>query len=292
MATKQLCFAIAAALAVSACGQEQGEAEKARGELEKTAGVLDSGAEWTAAVPPEWNGVLLLWSHGYDPTLSPAEYAPPSVADALLSQGYALAGSAYSSGGWALEDAVPDQAATIDAFSELYSAPETVIGWGMSMGGLVTTALAEDAGSGLDGGLSMCSSMGGAVGMMNMALDGAYAFKTLVVPQSDIRLVDVDDDFANLRRVQAALAEARETKAGRARVALAAVLAGLPGWTDAKSPKPAADDVWAQEEQMARALPMGVFLPRTDQEKRAGGRFSWNDGIDYAAQLDKSGRRD
>ena len=104
MATKQLCFAIAAALAVSACGQEQGEAEKARGELEKTAGVLDSGAEWTAAVPPEWNGVLLLWSHGYDPTLSPAEYAPPSVADALLSQGYALAGSAYSSGGWALEE--------------------------------------------------------------------------------------------------------------------------------------------------------------------------------------------
>lgn len=273
--------------AIAACADaEQTET------VQKTTGVLDSGAEWAAAMPADWNGVLLVWSHGYNPVLRPAEYAPSSAADALLAQGYALAGSAFSSAGWALEEAVPDQAATIEAFSAQFSEPGTVIGWGMSMGGLVTTALVEDEESGLDGGLSMCSSMGGAVGMMNMALDGAYAFKTLVAPDSDIHLVDVDNDFENLRRVQAALAKARETKEGRARVALAGVLAGLPGWTDPKTPKPAADDIWAQEEQMAKALPMGAFLPRTDQESRAGGRFSWNDGVDYAAQLDKSGRRD
>ncbi|WP_428408715.1 alpha/beta hydrolase [Hyphococcus sp.] len=285
--SRRLLLAAAAIMAAPACvsAQEQEIVDHA-------AGVLDSGAEWAAAVPSDWNGVLLLWSHGYNPTLRAAEYAPSSVADALLAKGYALAGSSYASGGWALEDAVPDQAATIDAFSEKFSAPETVIGWGMSMGGLVTTALAEDEESGLDGGLSLCSSMGGAVGMMNMALDGAYAFKILVAPQSDIHLVDVDDDLENLRRVQAVLASARETREGRARVALAAVLAGLPGWTDAKSPKPADDDIWAQEEQMAHALPMGVFLPRTDQEKRAGGVFSWNDSVDYAAQLDRTGRRE
>ncbi len=36
---------------------------------------------------------------------------------------------------------------------------------------------------------------------------------------------------------------------------------------------------------------MGVFLPRQDQERRAGGVFSWNTGVDYAAQLQRSGRR-
>ena len=280
----------AAALAVAAC-MACADVED-QNAVQRTTGVLDSGAEWTAAVPPDWNGVLLVWSHGYSPVLKPAEYAPSSAADALLAKGYALAGSAYSSAGWALEEAAPDQAATIEAFSAAFSQPQTVIGWGMSMGGLVTTALAEDAQSGLDGGLSMCSSMGGAVGMMNMALDGAYAFKILAAPESDIHLVDVDDDFENLRRVQEALTKARETKEGRARVALAAVLAGLPGWTDPNSPKPAEDDIWAQEEQMARAFPMGAFLPRTDQEARAGGRFSWNDGVDYAAQIEKSGRRE
>jgi hypothetical protein len=37
---------------------------------------------------------------------------------------------------------------------------------------------------------------------------------------------------------------------------------------------------------------MGVFLPRAEQEQRAGGNFSWNTGVDYGAQLASSGRED
>ncbi|MES2044476.1 MAG: alpha/beta hydrolase [Pseudomonadota bacterium] len=251
---------------------------------------LADGARWKATVPANWNGTLLLWSHGYAATMPAAEDAPARHRDALLAAGYAIAGSSYADAGWALESAVPDQLGTIAAFTARYGKPKRVIAWGMSMGGLVTSALVEHAPRRVDGGLAMCASVGGAVGMMNMALDGAYAFRILLAPQSDIRLTGVDDDRANARRVADVLAEAQRTPAGRARVALAAVLAGLPGWTTPGSTPPAPDDYVAQEAEMARTFVMGVYLPRVDQERRAGGSFSWNTGVDYRRQLALSGR--
>jgi hypothetical protein len=106
-------------------------------------GTLAGGAAWTAQVPPGWNGTLLLYSRGYapapgDPSLAPADWRQP-----LLDAGYALAASNYGSGGWALAEAVPAQRATIAAFTKAYGKPRRVIAWGQSMGGLVTTALAE-----------------------------------------------------------------------------------------------------------------------------------------------------
>ncbi|MGF7146805.1 pimeloyl-ACP methyl ester carboxylesterase [Sphingomonas zeicaulis] len=254
-------------------------------------GVLPGGAHWDAAVPANWNGTLLLYSRGYSANLGAPEAAPKLHRQALLDAGYAIAGSDYGASGWALEQAVPAQQATAAAFAARHGKPKRVIAWGSSMGGLVTTALAERRGSGIDGGVAMCASIGGALGMMNMALDGAYAFRTLIAPDADIRVVDIDDDRANGQRVAAALAKAMQTPEGRARVALAGVLAGIPGWTSHDGAEPAATDYRAQVEEIAKAFVMGVYLPRTDQEKRAGGAFSWNNGIDYRAQVALSGRR-
>jgi len=156
------------------------------------------------------------------------------------------------------------------------------------MGGLVTSDLVEKYPDRFSGGLTACASSGGAVGMMNMALDGAFAFVTLIAPDAGIALVHTENDMDNGRRVQAALTVARESAQGRARIALAAVLGGLPGWTSA-AVRPTSPDGEAAE--MAKAFAGGIFLPRADQEARAGGVFSWNDGVDYKVQLDKSGRR-
>ncbi|WP_188054139.1 alpha/beta hydrolase [Sphingosinithalassobacter sp. CS137] len=254
-------------------------------------GTLPGGAQWHAEVPANWNGTLLLYSRGYSPNVGAPAAAPEAHREALLDAGYALAGSDYGAGGWALEQAVPAQRATVTAFAERHGKPQRVIGWGFSMGGLVTTALAEQRDPVIDGGVAMCASIGGAVGMMNMALDGAYAFRTLIAPDSDIRIVDIDDDRANAARVAAALARAMETHEGRARVALAGVLAGIPGWTSADLPEPGAQDYAARVREIARSFVMGVFLPRVDQERRAGGVFSWNRGIDYRTQLARSERR-
>lgn len=252
---------------------------------------LPGGGRWVAEVPANWNGTLLLYSRGYSANVGNPDAAPKQHRQALLDAGYAIAGSDYGSGGWAIEQAIPAQRATLAAFAAKYGKPRRVIAWGSSMGGLITTALAETKGSGIDGAAPLCSSIGGSLGMMNMALDGAYAFRTLIAPQSDIRVTGIDDDRVNGKRVADALAEAVKTPQGRARVALAGVLAGIPGWTSRDRPQPAATDHAAQAEEIARAFVMGVYLPRTDQEKRAGGIFSWNTGIDYRAQLDKSGRK-
>lgn len=279
------------ALALMACAPLAAHAQSMPEAAAQLAGTLPSGAKWTAQVPKQWNGTLLLWSRGYSPTVGTPEAAARGTEAALLEAGYALLGSDYGSGGWALAEAVPAQRAAVAAFKKAHRKPKRVIAWGYSMGGLVSTALAEDLKPVVHGALSMCSSMGGAIGMMNMGLDGAYSFRTLIAPDAGLQLVNIDDDRANAGRLIAALKVAMETPEGRARVALAGVLAGLPGWSTADQPEPAADDVEKQTAEIARAFPMGVFLPRVDQESRAGGAFSWNDGVDYVELLNRSERR-
>ncbi len=258
---------------------------------EETRGPLPGGGDWVVEAPGNWNGTVLLYSHGYSPVLRPAESAPRGQREAYLAQGYGLAASSYSQAGWALEQAQVDQWTALDAFVARYGKPKRVIAWGDSMGGLTSIALVERHPERLDGALAMCGSVSGVLGMMNTALDGAFAFKTLLEPGPDLRLVGITDDRANGAAAQAALNEAMKTPRGRARVALAGALAQLPGWTDPASPKPAEDDYESQLDQQAKAFVMGVFLPRADQERRAGGVFSWNTGIDYARQLRISGRR-
>jgi pimeloyl-ACP methyl ester carboxylesterase len=251
-------------------------------------GTLADGAEWRATIPVDWNGTLLVWGHGYSFNKPAADDAPANYRAELLKRGYALAGSSYAGAGWALDTAPRDQLDTVAAFAAKFGKPKRVIAWGASMGALVTTAMVERPNSGIDGGIALCGSIGGAVGMMNMALDGAWAFKTLVAPGSDIRVTGIDDDRLNAARVGKAVAEAQATPQGRARVALAGVLAGIPGWTNGVRPADSDDD--AHQANIAKAFAMGVFLPRTDQERRAGGNFSWNTGVDYRRQLALSGR--
>ena len=254
-------------------------------------GKTAAGADWAAEVPANWNGTLLLWGRGYSPKKGMPEVAPPTWKQALLDKGYALAASNYGAEGWALAEAVPAQRAAIDAFAGVYGQPRRTIAWGQSMGGLVSTAMAEHRQPKIAGAIAMCPSIGGALGMMNMGLDGAFVLRTLAAPDAGLELVGITDDMANGRRAQAAVAAALKTPEGRARLALAGVIGGIPGWTRRDAPRPADGDYEAQVDEIGAAFVMGVFLPRQDQERRAGGVFSWNTGIDYAAQLGKSGRR-
>lgn len=273
---------LASCLAAPVAGMTQATMERS------ATGTLTDGADWRATVPANWNGTLLVWGHGYSFRKEAPDDAPAQYRADLLRRGFALAGSSYATAGWALDTAPQDQFDTIAAFTEKFGKPRRVMAWGASMGALVTTAMVERPGSGLDGGIALCGSIGGALGMMNMGLDGAYAFRTLLAPTSDIRVTGIDDDRANAARVAKALIEAQATPQGRARVALAGVLAGIPGWTGGERPGEA--DYDKQQTNIAKAFAMGAFLPRTDQERRAGGNFSWNVGIDYRRQLAASGR--
>jgi pimeloyl-ACP methyl ester carboxylesterase len=257
-----------------------------------TSEVLSGTILWSARMPEHWNGTLLLHSRGWSPVAGEPAAAPAQHLDMLLAEGYALAASNYGAGGWSLAEAVPAQEQTIDAFVRRYGKPARIIAYGYSMGGLVTTALVEKPMPSVHGGISLCSSMGGALGMMNMGLDGAYTFRTLVAPDSDIKVVNIADDQSNGRLVNAVVQDVVNTPEGRARIALAGVFAGIPAWTRTDMPRPEPGDANAEFEQIIRAFPSGVFLPRSEQEQRTGGAFSWNVDIDYAELLNLSGRRD
>jgi pimeloyl-ACP methyl ester carboxylesterase len=251
-------------------------------------GRLASGAAYVMDVPAAWNGSLLLFSHGYarGPD-NPARNVARNEKDALLAAGYALAGSSYARTGWAIEDAVPDQLATLDAFAGAVGQPTRTYAWGSSMGGLVTVALIEQAPARFDGALVLCASAGGTVGMMNAALDGPWVLRTLAAPDAalPVLLTSAGDqqrqDMAGWQRL---LDTQQATPAGRARIALAATLAQVPGWSAGRL-----DDAARQELLYQRFLP-ATMLPRDEQARRAGGNPSWNTGIDYAAMLERSGQ--
>ncbi len=255
---------------------------------------LPNGANVVFDLPTNWNGTVLLFSRGYSAgPNNPARNVARNEKDWLLAHGYALIGSSYSKTGWSVEEAVPDQLATLDLFIQQFGKPKRSIAWGSSMGGLVTMAMMERHPEKIDGGLVMCASVGGTLGMMNAALDGAFVFKTLQAPGSTLPVLfdgageQGKQDFAAWKQQVDA---AQATPAGRARIALAATLAQVPPWIDRALAQPAAEDIAGQQRQLAMGLLGGILLPREDQHLRAGGNFSWNTGIDYASLLQRSGR--
>jgi len=254
-------------------------------------GVLPSDALWEIDMPEGWNGDLLLYSHGYGggPQYDVRAASTEPLRRRLLEDGYALAATGYAQTGWAVESALQDQVAILDEFEQRYRRPDHTIAWGQSMGGLVTLGLVQNQPTRFDGGLALCASVGGVVGMLNTSLDGAFVIRTLLAPDEDIPLVRMPDERATNAKVRAILDSAQDDPHGLARIALAAAMAQVALWSR-DVPPPADDDYAAQARNQAAAFMFAVMTPRTPLEERAGGNFSWNTGIDYRQQLEASGR--
>lgn len=260
-------------------------------------GVLPNGATWIADVPANWNGTLLLYSHGYNPspTNPPANSPDPATAEALLARGYALAGSSYSRPGWVADTAARDQLDTLQAVTALIGRPRRAIALGTSFGGMITGQLAEGGGRWLDGAVATCGLMGGGIGLHNYQLDGSHALAQLLLaaPQQ-VKLVDFTDPaeaFATADRMVAALDQAQASPEGRARTALITALFQEPAWAPGQ-PKPARHDIEAQQVgryQNLRAILPFILFGRYDMEQSAGGNPSWNSGVNYGRQLAESG---
>jgi dienelactone hydrolase len=283
---------LATAILLAVCG-------RAEAATTTQAGTLADGATWLAEVPDGWNGTLLLYSHGYTSpgSSNPArDVGDPLTRAALLSQGFALAGSSYATTGWAIHEALPDQIAVLDLFEGLFGKPVRTIAWGHSLGGIITAGLVQRYPHRFEAALPMCGVLAGGVGTWNQALDAAFAFATLAAPGSGLDLVHIANPGANLGLAQGALAAAQATAQGRARLALAAALADTPGWFDPTSPEPAANDLVAREANQFLWMKFVtfpfIFALRAELEFRAGGNPSWNTGVDYRRQLRRSANRE
>ena len=253
------------------------------------------GAYYTIAVPANWNGTLVLYSHGYvfstSPLLNPAPDAGDSLtAGVLLQQGYALAGSSYSQNGWALQQAFQDQIALLNYFDATCGQPARTIAWGHSLGGIITAGLVQLFPDRFTAALPMCGVVAGSVGTWNQALDSAFAFDVLLAGNT-LPIVHLTNSSASsaFNQAETILGTAQNTAQGRARIALAAALADIPGWFDPASPEPGSKDFTTQEQNQylweSKVDFLFAFFARAELEARAGGNPSWNTDVNYRVQL-------
>ena len=249
---------------------------------EEFSGSLPNGTQWIAAVPDDWNGTVLLHSHGYLPSFVPFPNPAPTVGSIpagsdLLDLGYALVASSYADKGWALPTAPDDQLDSLqEAIEAIGAEPESVLAFGTSMGGLVTAMLAESAGDVIDGALPTCGIVGGGADLNNYQLDGAHAVNQLLADGS-IQIAGYESQgaaFAANGALQAAVAAGQSTPEGEARVALAAALYQVQDPADLQGA-------------------IGFVTPaRYDLIQAAAGDSGWNEGVDYWKMFTKSPYRD
>ncbi len=271
------------------------DASRAQASLTTKTGSLSDGATYLMEVPSNWNGTLFLYSHGYVVPGSPnpaTDVGDPATRAFLLANGFALAGSSYATTGWAIHEALTDQIATLDLFDAMFGHPVATIAWGHSLGGIITAGLIQRNPKRFTAAQPMCGVLAGGVATWNTALDAEFAFQTLVAPNAGLQVVNITNPDANLNLAEEILAGAQATPQGRARIALGAALSDTPGWFTPTSPEPAPTDFVSQEANQFLwdqqvDFPF-VFAFRAELEARAGGNVSWNTGVDYRRQLEKS----
>jgi len=284
-----------AVVVLAACSQSSGTpAAQRTGGPQKLEGSIGKAA-YVIEVPARWNGTLFLWSHGYvaPGSSNPAQDAPVDQARTwMLGHGYAIAGSSYSSTGWALEDAFRDQMALLDFFTAHVAAPSRVVAWGASLGGIVTAGLVQLHPDRFAGAMPLCGVLAGGVATWNSELDAAYAFKTLLAPGSALQLTHISDPDGNRLLATSLFQSASRSAQGRARLALVAALIDLPGWFDPRQAEPApanyAARLAAQMQWESQIDFRFAFAYRGELEQRAGGNPSWNEGVDYRSLLEAS----
>ena len=131
-------------------------------QVEVIASVSPRGVPYTIAVPPTWNGGLVIWNHGFSLTPSgvPVDLGP--LQELQLLEGFAIAASGYSQIGWAVFKTVADLEELYGIFVAGVGTPNRVYLTGASLGGLVTVQAIEQADVGnVVGAMPICGALAG-----------------------------------------------------------------------------------------------------------------------------------
>jgi hypothetical protein len=174
------------------------------------------------------------------------------------------------------------------------------------MGGLVSALEAQDGarevGRGrlagetlrIDGALTTCGIVAGAVNLNNYQLDGEYALAQLLLPGQNVQLVrfaNADDALATATTLESAAAQAQQTPAGRARLSLAlAFLNAEDGLTTPVPPDPATLEADQYQAEFTGSFSTLDFIEegRPSIDQAAGGSATWTAGVNFAAVLARS----
>ena len=114
------------------------------------AGVL-GGAGYLVEVPPNWNGKLVMYAHGFRGNGAALTVSAPSIRRYLVQNGYAWGASSYAKNYYDVRAGVEDTNALALEFTKIatangraLTAPTKIYITGHSMGGHITAAAIED----------------------------------------------------------------------------------------------------------------------------------------------------
>ena len=196
-------------------------------------------APYRIAVPANWNGTLLVYAHGYrdkadhpgEVDVRTADLAPnPALVPYLLSQGYALSGTAYKDNGWAVEEGVQDMKNLVTHFRGAVGKPDRTIIWAFSMGTVIGFKSMEQFGGIYDGALCACAVGAGATSSWDSAGDLTLAYDVLFgMPASWGTFGDIRDDINAETEVYPKLFTELGNPANFAKFEFIRLVVGTPG---------------------------------------------------------------
>lgn len=117
-------------------------------------------AGYRIEVPVNWNGRLVLWAHGFRGTGLELTVDNHPLRPFLLANGYAWAASSYSRNAYDPSQGAKDTHALAQFFNGRFGRPVKTYITGASMGGHVSTIVAEQWPRSYDGAMPICGVMG------------------------------------------------------------------------------------------------------------------------------------
>lgn len=176
-----------------------------------------NGARFRIDVPEQWNGVLIMYCHGYSvtPGTFEAKRLHPVLAT-LVAEGYAVAQSGYAAGGWAIEEAIQDTEALRRYFIAKRGSPKETYVTGHSMGGFLTAAMVEKFPNAYDGGLALCGPLAPAAWFLEHRVFDLRVVFDYYFPGRLPSPAKVPRDFTTGPEKNAAIEKALESDPGKA----------------------------------------------------------------------------
>jgi len=113
--------------------------------------------------PTNWNGILVLYAHGYVSKGVPVGITPDDelVISLLAPRGFAVAVSSFDENGWVIKDGTERTHQLLGLFTSKFGKPARVYAAGASMGGLIAIRLIETWPDDFAGVLPACAVAGG-----------------------------------------------------------------------------------------------------------------------------------